>query len=82
MVGLTVLKGKKEEEAYEELDLAEFIDIKGWKSQGNRISPHNIKEIAPLQVEETAPPADLKVGGTVEWDIEQDSKKGNQGELF
>ncbi len=82
MIGLTVMKGKKEEEVYEEIDVSAFIDIKGWKSQGNRISPHTVKEIAPLQVEEPASAGELQVGGIVEWDLEQDNKKGSQGELF
>jgi topoisomerase-4 subunit A len=89
-ISLTLLKGKKAEEVHEEIDLATFIDIKGWKSQGNRLSPHEIKEIAPLENNDTdeqetdAAGEDLGIGGTVEWDLEKGDKKvgGNQGELF
>lgn len=89
-ISVTILKGKKAEEVHEEIDLASFIDIKGWKSQGNRLSAHEIKEIAPLEkndadendAEEEG--EDLGIGGTVEWDLEKGDKKigGNQGELF
>lgn len=87
-ISMTILKGKKEEEVTEEIDLASFIDIKGWKSQGNRLSPHTIKEIAGLVAEEEPETEDdnVGIGGTIEWDLEKGDKKvkggKGQGELF
>jgi len=60
------LKGKNKEKTEETLVLAEFIDVKGWRAQGNKLSPHTItgkiKEIEPpaeeieeLDEPETAP---------------------------
>ena len=56
---------------------ASFIDIKGWKSQGNRLSPHTIKEIAGLVAEEEPETEDdnVGIGGTIEWDLEKGDKK-------
>lgn len=57
-VEITILKGKKNEEVKEVIDLSEFIDIKGWKSQGNRLSQYEIKKVIlkkEEQKEEDAP---------------------------
>ena len=79
-ISMTILKGKKEEEVTEEIDLASFIDIKGWKSQGNRLSPHTIKEIAGLVAEEEPETEDdnVGIGGTIEWDLEKGDKESKR----
>lgn len=52
VVKIDITKGKaKTPESYEE-DLAAFIDIKGMKAQGNRLSPHDIVKVELLSVEE------------------------------
>ena len=60
-----------------EVSLAEFIDVKGWKAIGNRISDQklgNIKEIAP---EVMLPSEKLQAGDTVEFAV-----NGKQEKLF
>lgn len=58
-VEITILKGRKNEEVKEIIGLSEFIDIKGWKSQGNRLSQHEIKKVV-LKKEEDVTEEDPK----------------------
>src|SRR5690606_41247296 len=52
LVKVDITKGKaKTPESYEE-DLAAFIDIKGMKAQGNRLSSHDIVKVELLSSEE------------------------------
>ncbi|HUH17726.1 DNA gyrase/topoisomerase IV subunit A [Albibacterium sp.] len=52
LVKVDITKGKaKTPESYEE-DLAAFIDIKGMKAQGNRLSSYDIVKVELLSVEE------------------------------
>jgi topoisomerase-4 subunit A len=65
-----------------ELDLLEFIDVKGWKALGNKLSEYkaiSVVELAPGQ----APASEtetlsFKAGDSVEFDIEPNG----QGKLF
>ncbi len=70
-----------------EVNLAEMIDVKGWKALGNRLSQHLVtgkleevvKVVEPEIVEEVKPAT------TIEWDIQPSEiakKKGQQGDLF
>ena len=68
-----------------EVSLAEFIDIKGWKALGNRLSDQKLLDIREVIEKETpsvkTPPAtpeqpvepkkegDLKAGDTIEFDF-------------
>ncbi len=78
------IKGKKLEG---EVSLGEFIDVKGWKATGNKLSDQkltNIKEVEPRQEAVSAihkaeqPDDKLHAGDTVEFKVDQ---KG-QGQLF
>ncbi len=60
-------KGKKEKEEYE-LSLVDFIDVKGWKSLGNKLEEVRITNVRDL----TAKPKDeqkLQAGDTIEFDF-------------
>lgn len=57
VIELTVLKGKKKEQVKEVIHTSKFIDIKGWKSQGNRLSNF---EIAKVKLLTPAIPSDEK----------------------
>lgn len=48
-VEVKVTKGKSKEKDVETVSLAEFIDVKGWKSLGNRLSIHDIVSVKPLE---------------------------------
>ncbi len=60
-VKIEITKGKsKTPESYEE-DLVSFIDVKGMKAQGNRLTPHEVVNIELISEEEPDEPA--KFGG-------------------
>ena len=50
-----VLKGKSQIEERLEIILSEFIDIKGIKAIGNRLTPHDVKNIEFIDAEEIEP---------------------------
>jgi topoisomerase-4 subunit A len=54
MIRLEVVKGKTKIPEVSDIDLAEAIEVKGMKAMGNRLSPHEVKniEILHLPVEE------------------------------
>jgi topoisomerase IV subunit A len=44
------LKGKNKDKFEETISLAEFIDVKGWKAQGNKLSSHTVTgKIKPVE---------------------------------
>ena len=53
LVQIDVLKGKSRTPETVEQNLAEIIDIKGMKAQGNRLSPHEVTRVVNMSVEET-----------------------------
>ena len=65
-----------------QIDLAEFIDVKGWKALGNKLSDKKltqIKEIQEKQAEDAADPdTKLHAGDTIEFDVEDNG----QAKLF
>lgn len=69
-------KGKETVEAEYDLDM--LIDVKGWKSMGNRLSSHPVKEIHPIEpVKGEAEPSedeDLEIGSTVDFKIKEEGE--------
>ncbi|MDX1939085.1 MAG: DNA gyrase/topoisomerase IV subunit A [Saprospiraceae bacterium] len=66
-----------------EVNLAEFIDVKGWKAIGNRLSDQKLTSIKELSEEEIAKskielPDKLHAGDSIEFDVENNG----QGKLF
>ncbi len=55
LVSLDILKGKNQTPDTIEQNLADIVDVKGMKAQGNRLSPHEVKRITLLAVEEETP---------------------------
>ncbi|MDX2249934.1 MAG: DNA gyrase/topoisomerase IV subunit A [Bacteroidia bacterium] len=79
----TGTKGNAKEET--EISLAEFIDVKGWRTIGNRLDRRkvtSVKELPPLEPEddEEEIPDKLKTGDQIEWS--KDDLKNQQGKLF
>jgi topoisomerase-4 subunit A len=69
-VRVDVLKGKNQIPETIEVVLAEFIDLKGVKANGNRLSQHEVKNIEVLDVEEpTAEQEEVKVEPMEEADL-------------
>lgn len=58
----------------ETIILHEFIDVKGWKAQGNKLLSGKLVEVKQLEAEEEdgeegEPGASLKAGDTIEFDV-------------
>ncbi|NUM34480.1 MAG: DNA gyrase/topoisomerase IV subunit A [Candidatus Brocadiae bacterium] len=56
-ITLTILKKRPQEKVHSQINLAEFIDIKGWKSTGNRLSMLEVVSVVHCEKreEETEP---------------------------
>ena len=81
VVSYEITNRQKEKETIE-TNLAEFIEIKGWKAMGNKLDRRKvskIKELSPISPKTDV--ENLKVGDQVEWS-EEDLKGDQQGELF
>lgn len=81
-IAFNYLKGKSKDKHEDQVLLSEFIDVKGWRAQGNKLSSYTItgkiKEIAPPEEEPTEKVEDkkeeksketLKPGDTLEFDF-------------
>ncbi len=90
---IVVVKGRKQEEVPEVVEVETFIDVKGWKSQGKRLSQYEIRKVTGLPPEAEPEPEvkpekkdpDLKVGTQMEWDLDSGETKlkdGKQSKLF
>ncbi|PPL01093.1 DNA gyrase/topoisomerase IV subunit A [Parapedobacter indicus] len=55
LVQIDVLKGKSRTPETVEQNLADLIDVKGMKAQGNRLSSHEVTRVVNMSVEETHP---------------------------
>ncbi|MEO0473614.1 MAG: DNA gyrase/topoisomerase IV subunit A, partial [Bacteroidota bacterium] len=74
------LQGRTKEEL--EQNLAEFIDVKGWKALGNKLDRRKVSAVKELAKEEPETPAEnLQTGDSVEWSGD-DLKDNGQGKLF
>lgn len=60
IVKLEILKGKSHVPETLELNLAGLIDVKGMKAHGNKLSQHDIKQVALISIEETSTPTEPK----------------------
>ncbi len=79
---------QKNEKHEEELNLAEFIEVKGWKALGNKLGEYKILKIsgtkekvvsekpAPQAKKIVASPEKLKTGDTIDFEVD------GQGSLF
>lgn len=79
IVEVTVQKGKGGPTEKEQINLDTFIDIKGWKSQGNRLSLNKVKKVTFVSAEEylvkeepkaELPELDFGDGETYEQEVE------------
>ena len=73
-------KAKNEKQELE-LDLAEFIDVKGWRALGNKLGEFKVLKIGEMRGTETSAASpkkkgSLTAGDTVDFDL------GGQGSLF
>jgi len=63
LVRVDLLKGKSRTPDTVEQNLAELIDVKGMKAQGNRLSPHEVTRVESLTPEEAEAPAEAPASG-------------------
>lgn len=54
IVSIDILKGKTQTPDTVEQNLADLIDVKGMKAQGNRLSPHDVKKVTLITNDEPA----------------------------
>lgn len=69
----------------ETIDLAEFIDVKGWKAMGNKLGEFKIisvKDLTVKTVEKAAEKATKKVDEQKKQNNSENKSKGAQGSLF
>jgi len=52
-VEVEVVKGKGKEKETETINLEDLIDVKGWKALGNRLSPHKVTKVRPVEEEDS-----------------------------
>jgi topoisomerase-4 subunit A len=73
-----ITENKKGEKKTEELNITEFMDVKGWKSVGNRLSQETVKKMKLLseKVGEYEP-ADAEIDLDDEVDLTEDDEDGN-----
>jgi len=45
VISYTAIKGKAKQKEEMETDLSEFIDVKGWRAMGNKLSQHKVSKI-------------------------------------
>jgi len=69
-----------------EVNLGEFMDVKGWKAMGNRLSDQKLSSIKELTEEEIAAakqelPDKFQAGDSIEFEVKKNGK-GDQGKLF
>ncbi len=48
-VEVDLIKGKSKEKETEIISLEDVIDVKGWKAMGNRLSPHKVAKLRPVE---------------------------------
>lgn len=61
-----------------EINLPEFVGVKGWKSIGNKLSDQRLTGVKEVVVEEPEPNEKLQAGDSIEFDV----KDEGQGKLF
>jgi topoisomerase-4 subunit A len=52
IVEVEYLKGRPKKKCVEQINLSEFIDIKGWKARGNRLSAFTISGVRLIEKKE------------------------------
>ncbi|MDN3670909.1 DNA gyrase/topoisomerase IV subunit A [Echinicola jeungdonensis] len=81
-VNVKIQKGKEVEEVQYDLDM--LIDVKGWKSVGNKVSNHPIKDItlltppkqepAPNKPQKEGANDELEVGSKIDLNVDEDEE--------
>jgi topoisomerase-4 subunit A len=56
-----------------EVDLAEFIDVKGWKAIGNKLSNQKLTDLEEIEPKEPLPDK-LQAGDSIEMDVTRQTK--------
>lgn len=82
-VEIEIVKGKGKEKETEVVNLEELVDVKGWKSVGNRLSTHKVTKVTALEDPESGEAveddADTESGDP---DADRGSKKKEQPEAI
>lgn len=69
--------GRKNAEA--EFNLDEFIDVKGWKAQGNKLTENKVKTVELISFDEEKEEKEIEVGDTIDLDVKPKGPKDQLG---
>jgi topoisomerase-4 subunit A len=61
----------------QELDIEDFIDVKGWRAMGNKVADQRLLSVSPLEKETAASKGGeekLKPGDNIDFDVEDDGQ--------
>ncbi|MEQ8705148.1 MAG: DNA gyrase/topoisomerase IV subunit A [Phaeodactylibacter sp.] len=61
----------------QELDIEDFIDVKGWRAMGNKVADQRLLAVEPMQQEtqsESSPAEKLQPGDSIDFDVEDDGQ--------
>ncbi|MCI4649884.1 DNA gyrase/topoisomerase IV subunit A [Phaeodactylibacter sp.] len=61
----------------QELDIEDFIDVKGWRAMGNKVADQRLLSVSPLEKETAASKGGeekLKPGDSIDFDVEDDGQ--------
>ncbi len=71
---LTVSKGKSKERLTEEVKLAEIVDVKGWKANGNKLTSHKFHKIQWVEKEEKQTQPEVKTEPEKKTKVQEEPK--------
>ncbi|MDH5397367.1 MAG: DNA gyrase/topoisomerase IV subunit A [Cyclobacteriaceae bacterium] len=73
-VALTTQNGKSKDKVTETLKLNEIVDVKGWRAQGNRLTPHKVVKMTLLPPEKPTEQQVEKEEAEEEHNVESEEK--------
>lgn len=69
-VQVDYVKGKYITTPSEEIDLTEFVEVRGWKSVGNKVSNNKVSKLTPIKSEEI-----YSAGTSIDMDVKKKEEK-------
>jgi topoisomerase-4 subunit A len=82
-VEIEVVKGKGKDKEKEGVNLEELVDVKGWKSVGNRLSAHKVTKVVSLDETESPEASEDEADSEApDPDIDRGSKKKDEPETI
>ena len=70
-------EGRKNVE--DEISLESFIDVKGWKAQGNKLTQNKVKSVELISFDKEEEPKEIEAGDSIELDVKPKGPKDQLG---